>query len=301
MTDAIDTSNDRINGVTSAKIREGDSAVDEGLGKRASVLDIFAYKNNEFYVVLFALNLIIRSLLWVLLPLFNDKKNYVKEYKKHIKESFAITVITFTIFYYMHYYTDAKDTLRGENNDCIKFTIFTLLLFCIFMYDYVNIFLLLVNKKFFSNKKNKVFLSIFIIVMIFILYYLTIVLSYGISPFNPFASKNFHSFILGSLILLLLFTSSFWGFVIININKINFNEEDPIKAIWGGLSKQNQSNNNNKVRKEFFIDMFKKYYMIFIIMSCILFVVLEQNKEDFYNFVNSNFPCKSIIETGQTS
>ena len=78
--------------------------------------------------------------------------------------------------------------------------------------------------------------------------------------------------------------------------KIDFNESNPLKAIWGSIinTEENRLNNNQKKtndRKEFFIDMFKKYYMIFILISCILLVVLELNRIEFYSFVESIYPC----------
>ena len=315
MTDSIDTLNDGINGGMSAlmsKMPTSRAEFREGLGKRisavsegASAVGIFAYKNSEFYVVLFALNLLLRLLLLVSLPFFNEKKMYVSEYKKHVKESFGLTCISYITFNSIYYFSDFidKKDLRGENKDCIQFTIFTLILFSIFMYDYVNIVLMLVNKKFFGAKKQtQGILSgiiLAIIFGIFVLYYFTVVISNGITPIIISGPKITHSFKLGTLLLLLLFTLSFFGFIIVNINKIDFNEENPIKAIWGSLmnSEENRLNNNNKDRKEFFINMFKKYYMVFILMSCILLVVLVLNKDEFYKFVDSKFPCPKPSQT----
>ena len=209
-------------------------------------------------------------------------KYYIGQYKKHVRESFGVTIILTIIFAYMHLTVD-KATLRGKNNvntDCIQFTIFTLILFSIFMYDYVNIVLMLVKKKFFSkDKKNQGILSgimLAIIVGMFVLYYMTIVLAKGM-PINPFSSENFHPFLLGSGLLVLLFSLSILGFFIIypNINEIQ----------------KSQLSNNNNDRKEFFIDMFKKYYMVFILISCILLVVLHLNYTPFYTFIEDRFPC----------
>ena len=158
------------------------------------------------------------------------------------------------------------------------------------MYDYVNIVLMLVKKKFFSkDKKNQGILSgimLAIIVGIFALYYITVVLSKGM-PINPFDSKNTHPFILGSGFLVLLLTFSILGFFIIYPN---------IKEI-----QKSQLSNNNNDRKEFFIDMFKKYYMVFILISCILLVVLHLNEDKFYEFVNSKFPCPTPNTSPKTS
>ena len=237
----------------------------------------FAYQNSDFYVVLFTLNFILRSSLVLSSPLFKGKKYYIGQYKKHVKESFGVTVILTIIFAYM-YSTIDKDTLRGKDNNCIQFTIFTLILFSIFMYDYVNIVLMLVKKKFFSkDKRNQGFLSgimVTIIVGIVALYYMTVVLSKGM-PIN--LSGHLYPFLLGCVFLLLLSTLSILGFFIIYPN---------IKEI----QKSHLSNNNND-RKEFFIDMFKKYYMVFILISCILLVVLKLNEDEFYDFVNRKFPC----------
>ena len=244
----------------------------------------YAYENSDFYVVLFAVNFALRLSLVLFSPLFKGKKYYIGQYKKHVKESFGVTFILTLIFAYMHLTVD-KDTLRGKDNKCIQFTIFTLILFSIFMYDYVNIVLMLVKKKFFSkDKKNQGILSgimLAIIGGIFALYYITIVISRGM-PIDPFASKNTHPFILGSGFLVLLFALSILGFFIIYPN---------IKEI----QKSRLSNNNND-RKEFFIDMFKKYYMIFILISCILLVVLHLNEDKFYDFVDRKFPCPKPIE-----
>jgi len=237
----------------------------------------YAYQNSDFYVVLFALNFILRSSLVLSSPLFKGKKYYIGQYKKHVKESFGVTVILTIIFAYM-YSTIDKDTLRGKDNNCIQFTIFTLILFSIFMYDYVNIVLMLVKKKFFSkDKKNHRILSgimVTIIGGIVALYYMTVVLSKGM-PIN--LSGHLYPFLLGCVFLLLLSTLSILGFFIIYPN---------IKEI----QKSHLSNNNND-RKEFFIDMFKKYYMVFILISCILLVVLKLNEDEFYDFVDRKFPC----------
>ena len=237
----------------------------------------YAYQNSDFYVVLFTLNFILRSSLVLSSPLFKGKKYYIGQYKKHVKESFGVTVILTIIFAYM-YSTIDKDTLRGKDNNCIQFTIFTLILFSIFMYDYVNIVLMLVKKKFFSkDKKNQGILSgimVTIIGGISALYYMTVVLSKGM-PIN--LSGHLYPFLLGCVFLLLLSTLSILGFFIIYPN---------IKEI----QKSHLSNNNND-RKEFFIDMFKKYYMVFILISCILLVVLKLNEDKFYDFVDRKFPC----------
>ena len=330
MTDSIDILNDEINGgmsalkglsnmkmpnikmpkgMSSAEFREGlgkglgkgASVVGKGLGKGASVVGKgfgkgasvvgefgkFAYQKSDFYVVLFALNFILRLSLVLSSPLFNTKKKYVGEYKKHVKESFGVTVILTIIFAYMHLTVD-KDTLRGKDNNCIQFTIFTLILFSIFMYDYVNIVLMLVKKKFFSkDKKNQGILSgimLAIIGGIFALYYMTVVLSKGM-PIN--LSGHLYPFLLGYALLALLSTLSILGFFIIYPN---------IKEI----QKSHLSNNNND-RKEFFIDMFKKYYMVFILISCILLVVLKLNEDKFYEFVNSKFPCPTPNTSHNTS
>ena len=321
MTDIIDTFNDEINGgrgiasrmakrlknglgnVELAKemktefekagknMKDIKTSVTQVLGEKANAISnsktgkfigevkSYAYENSDFYVVLFALNFILRLSLVLSSPLFNTKKKYVGEYKKHVKESFGVTIILTIIFAYMHLTVD-KDTLRGKDNNCIQFTIFTLILFSIFMYDYVNIVLMLVKKKYFSkDKKNQGILSgimLAIIGGILALYYITVVLSKGM-PINPFDSKNTHPFILGSGFLVLLLTLSILGFFIIYPN---------IKEI----EKSHLSNNNND-RKEFFIDMFKKYYMVFILISCILLVVLKLNEDEFYKFVNSKLPC----------
>tara|TARA_Y100000389_G_scaffold116242_1_gene113396 strand:+ start:4082 stop:5044 length:963 start_codon:yes stop_codon:yes gene_type:complete len=315
MTDAIDTLNDEINGgmgvlsnmkmpkeMSNVGLGKGATVVGKGLGKGlgkgGSIVSkgFDAYRKSDFYVVLFTVNFLLRLCLVLFSPLFNKKKLYVSEYKKHIKESFGVTLISSIIFYYIYYFSDFidKNELRGENEDCIQFTIFTLILFSIFMYDYVNIVLMLVNKKFFSAKtQNQGILSgimIAIIFGIFVLYYFTIVISNGLILSEP---KTIYPLKLGSMILLLLFTLSFFGFIIININEIDFNEENPIKAIFGSLMnlEENRLNNNNKDRKEFFINMFKKYYMIFILISCILLVVLDLNKQAFYDFVQSKLPC----------
>lgn len=241
----------------------------------------FSYA-SDFYVALFILNFIARLIMALSSLAFEvdgRKKYYIGQYKKHVRESFGVTIILTIIFAYMHLTVD-KATLRGKNNDdtdCIQFTIFTLILFSIFMYDYVNIVLMLVKKKFFSkDKKNHGILSgimLAIIVGMFVLYYMTIVLAKGM-PINPFSSENFHPFLLGSGLLVLLFSLSILGFFIIypNINEIQ----------------KSQLSNNNNDRKEFFIDMFKKYYMVFILISCILLVVLHLNYEPFYTFIG---PC----------
>lgn len=299
MTDTIDTLNDEINGgmnafanlsknLSTKSFKEGakKKAAEFGEGASAAVgkgatavgeFGKFAYQNSDFYVVLFTLNFILRSSLVLSLPGFDTEKKYVSEYKKHVKESFGVTVILTIIFAYM-YSTIDKDTLRGKDNNCIQFTIFTLILFSIFMYDYVNIVLMLVKKKFFSkDKKNQGILSgimVTIIGGIVALYYMTVVLSKGM-PIN--LSGNLYPFLLGCAFLALLSTLSILGFFIIYPN---------IKEI----QKSNLSNNNND-RKEFFIDMFKKYYMVFILISCILLVVLKLNEDEFYKFINSKFPC----------
>ena len=259
----------------------------------------YVSENSDFYLVLFAVNFVLRLLLVYFSSQFKGHKYYIDQYKKHVKESFGITIIITVIFLYM--YSFAKKVLRDENNqDCIQFTIFTLILFSIFMYDYVNIVLMLVNTKYFSkDNKNKGYLSGImsaIIAGIFVLYYFTIVLSKGF-PLNIFDfKKHKYSWYLGSGFLLLLFILSFIGFLIVNINKIDSNESNPLKAIWGSITntEENRLNNNQKKtndRKEFFIDMFKKYYMIFILISCILLVVLELNRIEFYSFVESIYPC----------
>ena len=249
-----------------AAVGKGATAVGE-FGK-------FAYENSDFYVVLFAFNFILR------LGLIQ---------KKHVKESFGVTLILTAIFVYMHFTVD-KDMLRGklggDNKKCIQFTIFTLILFSIFMYDYVNIVLMLVKKKFFSKKNQGILSGIMltIIVGIFALYYMTIVLAKGM-PINPFLSEHFHPFLLGSGFLIFLFSLSILGFFIIYPN---------IKEI-----QKSQLSNNNNDRKEFFIDMFKKYYMVFILISCILLVVLHLNEDEFYTFVGTKFPCPKPIEVSE--
>lgn len=292
MTDAIDTLNDEINGGMNI-IGEAASVV--------STVSIYAYeKSNIFY--LFLANVALRSCLLIFSSQFKGQKYYKDQYKKHVKESFGITIIITPIFLYM--YSLAKDVLRDKNNnDCIQFTIFTLIFFSIFMYDYVNIVLMLVNTKYFSkDNKNKGILSgimLAIIVGIFVLYYFTIVLSKGMPP-NPFDFEKYkYSWFLGSGFLLLLFILSFIGFLIVNINKIDSNESNPLKAIWGSIANTEENRlKNNQIktndRKEFFIDMFKKYYMVFILISCILLVVLNLNKDAFYTFVNYKFPCPPI-------
>ena len=252
-------------------------------------------KLNDFYFILFVLNLLLRFGLLAFSPFKESLK------KNHIKESCGVSLIIFLIFVYIYYYTDYKDTLRNNEKNCIKFTIYSLLFFSIFMYDYLNIVLMQVDKKYFGAKiQNQGILSgimIAIIFGIFVLYYLTIVL-YSREPFYPFASKTVYqfAFIQGSIFLVLLFMLSFIGFFIVNINKIDFNESNPFKAIWGSIanSEENRLNNNQKKtndRKEFFIDMFKKYYMIFILIFCILLVVLDLNRIEFYSFVESIYPC----------
>ena len=251
-------------------------------------------KLNDLYFILFVLNLLLRFGLLAFSPFKESLK------KNHIKESFGVSLIIFLIFVYI-YYTDDKDTLRNNDKNCIKFTIYSLLFFSIFMYDYLNIVLMHVNKKYFGAKiQNQGILSgimIAIIFGIFVLYYFTIAL-YSRKLFYPFASKTVYqfAFIQGSIFLVLLFMLSFIGFFIVNINKIDFNESNPFKAIWGSIanSEENRLNNNQKKtndRKEFFIDMFKKYYMIFILIFCILLVVLDLNRIEFYSFVESIYPC----------
>lgn len=267
----------------------------------------YAYKKSDSFYFLFFINFALRLCLVIFSSQFKGQKYYIDQYKKHVKESFGITIIITAIFLYM--YSFAKDVLRDKNNnDCIQFTIFTLIFFSIFMYDYVNIVLMLVNTKYFSkDNKNKGILSgimLAIIVGIFVLYYFTIVLSKGM-PANPFDFKKYkYSWFLGSGFLLLLFILSFIGFLIVNINKIDSNESNPLKAIWGSIAntEENRLNNNQKKtndRKEFFIDMFKKYYMIFILISCILLVVLDLNRIEFYSFVESTYPCPPT-QTAQT-
>ena len=249
-------------------------------------------KLNDFYFILFVLNLLLRFGLLAFSPFKESLK------KNHIKESCGVSLIIFLIFVYIYYYTDYKDTLRNNEKNCIKFTIYSLLFFSIFMYDYLNIVLMQVDKKYFGAKiQNQGILSgimIAIIFGIFVLYYLTIVL-YSREPFYPFASKTVYqfAFIQGSKFLGQLFMLSFLGFLIVNINKIDFNESNPIKAIFGSIvnSEENRLNNNKNNRKEFFIDMFKKYYMVFILLFCILLVVLDLNRIEFYSFVESIYPC----------
>lgn len=261
----------------------------------------YVHRKSDFFKILFGVNFALRLclLIFSFSSQFKGKNYYIDQYKKHVKESIGITIIISAIFLYM--YSIAKDVLRGKRKDCIQFTIFTLILFSIFMYDYVNIVLMLVDTKYFSkDNKNKGILSgimLAIIFGIFVLYYLTIALC-NRKPFYPFASKTVYqfAFIQGSIFLVLLFMLSFIGFFIVNINKIDFNESNPFKAIWGSIanSEENRLNNNQKKtndRKEFFIDMFKKYYMIFILIFCILLVVLDLNRIEFYSFVESIYPC----------
>ena len=246
-------------------------------------------KLNDFYFILFVLNLLLRFGLLAFSPFKESLK------KNHIKESCGVSLIIFLIFVYIYYYTDYKDTLRNNEKNCIKFTIYSLLFFSIFMYDYLNIVLMQVDKKYFGAKiQNQGILSgimIAIIFGIFVLYYLTIVL-YSREPFYPFASKTVYqfAFIQGSKFLGQLFMLSFLGFLIVNINKIDFNESNPIKAIFGSIvnSEENRLNNNKNNRKEFFIDMFKKYYMVFILLFCILLMVLDINE------ITQKFSCPQI-------
>ena len=249
-------------------------------------------KLNDLYFILFVLNLLLRFGLLAFSPFKESLK------KNHIKESFGVSLIIFLIFVYI-YYTDDKDTLRNNDKNCIKFTIYSLLFFSIFMYDYLNIVLMHVNKKYFGAKiQNQGILSgimIAIIFGIFVLYYFTIAL-YSRKLFYPFASKTVYqfAFIQGSKFLGQLFMLSFLGFLIVNINKIDFNESNPIKAIFGSIvnSEENRLNNNKNNRKEFFIDMFKKYYMVFILLFCILLMVLDINE------ITQKFSCPQINNLG---
>ena len=249
------------------------------IGKGASLIGNTAtsiYKNENTLKWLIGFNFLVRLILALSFQVEGRKRYYIGQYKKHVKESFGITVIVTMIFVIM--YNNDKEQFRGKE-DRIQFTIFTLILLSIFMYDYVNIVFMLINKKFFTNnKKNQSILSMIIIttfIGIFALYYITIILSKGF-PLQLMRTENLETFKMGTLFLIGLFALSVLGFFIIYPN---------IKEI-----ERTQLKKNNNDRKAHFIDMFKKYYMVFILISCILLVVLNLNKDVYYKYINYMFP-----------
>ena len=286
---ANEISNSKTGKLIGEGLGKGTSLIGEGLGKGASLIGegtsligntaTSIYKNENTLKWLIGFNFLVRLILALSSLTFQvegRKRYYIGQYKKHVKESFGITVIVTMIFVIM--YNNDKEQFRGKE-DRIQFTIFTLILLSIFMYDYVNIVFMLINKKFFTNnKKNQSILSMIIIttfIGIFALYYITIILSKGF-PLQLMRTENLETFKMGTLFLIGLFALSVLGFFIIYPN---------IKEI-----ERTQLKKNNNDRKAHFIDMFKKYYMVFILISCILLVVLNLNKDVYYKYINYMFP-----------
>lgn len=237
----------------------------------------FMYNNTNFYVALFALNLILRLVLISTQSLFKGNKYYVGQYKKHVRESFGITLIITALFAFI-YILDKENFAgsvkeNGDLKDKIQFAVFTIILFSIFMYDYVNLTMMLIKKKYFGKKiQTQLILTQImraIITGIFVLYYITIALSKVPIKFDNETNSIFY---IGSSILVALFAVSIiWFFII----RPNIMEES---------KKMLHENDNN--RKEFFIEMFKIYYIIFIVILCLSIAFFYLKKQKIYELLN---------------
>lgn len=236
----------------------------------------FMYNNTNFYVALFALNLILRLVLISTQSLFKGNKYYVGQYKKHVRESFGITLII-TMFFAFIYISDKENFTgsvkeKGDLKDKIQFAVFTIILFSIFMYDYVNLTMMLIKNKYFGKKvQTQLILTQImraIITGIFVLYYITIAISKVPIKFDNETNSTFY---IGSFILVASFAVSIIGFFII---RPNIMEE----------SKKMLRENDNS-RKEFFIEMFKIYYIIFIVVLCLSITVFYLNKQKIYELL----------------
>ena len=230
-------------------------------------VEIFQKFNPIIWILLF--NVFLRFILYFSSNVGKKKANKMKkEYtRKHVKETFGISMISILIMWYLTFKFDPDKTSPQALRDGLLLSLYL----NVFLYDYIKNFTKLINKKYFKQNKKQgaklggiyfgivIGLFAFFGILIACLHYIQVKLFPNhYSMFGP-EFENYKPIILAFVIFIINFVIAIPNFFIINP------ELQKTKKKYGGNMKQ------------LYIDSFKLFFIVYFTMYLLLIIAMNLN------------------------